>query len=254
MSSQLSLVTSSSVSSSRPPQSLWMVTAAMKLKTVTSWQESYDKPRLYLKANTLPNQQRSFSLSSSHVWIWTLDNKEGRAPKNWCFQIVMTKNLESPLESKEVKQDNFKGNQPWIFIGRTNAEALILWPPDANSWLAGKDPDARNDWRQKRATEDETFGRHHRSNGRELGHTPGDCEGQGSLVCCSAQGHEELRHNLVTEQLVRPQVWSYQCSVENRSHFLHKRKGDIGFINCFSFKAKSLKPKLRQYQISVWHP
>ena len=162
---------------------------------------------------------------------------------------MIEKNLESPLESKEVKQDNFKGNQPWLFLGRTNAEALILWPSDANSWLTGKDPDAGNDWRQeKRTTEDETFGRHYQFNGQELGHTPGDCEGQGSLVCI---GSWRVRHNLATEQLVLcPQVWSFKCSVEKWSHFFHKRKGDIGFINCFSFKATSFKPKLRQCQIS----
>ena len=87
----------------------------------------------------------------------------------------MTKNLESPLESKEVKQDNFKGNQPWIFIGRTDAEALILWPPDAKSQFIWKDPDAGKDRRQedKETTEDEMVGWYHRLDGLGFEQTPG---------------------------------------------------------------------------------
>ena len=84
--------------------------------------------------------------------MWKLDYKEGRVPKNWCFRIVtLNKTLESPLDRKEIKPVNAKGNQSWIFFGRTDAEAeaLIIWPPDAKSWLIGKDPDARKDWRQK---------------------------------------------------------------------------------------------------------
>ena len=84
--------------------------------------------------------------------MWILDHKEGCVPNNWCFQIVvLEKTLESPLDSKEIKSVNLKGNQSWIFIGRTDAEAeaLILWPPDAKSWLTGKDSDAGKDWRQK---------------------------------------------------------------------------------------------------------
>ena len=84
--------------------------------------------------------------------MWTLDNKEGRAPKNWCFQtVVLEKILESPLEGKEIKSVNLKRNLPWILFGRTcaEAEAPIFWPSDANSWLLGKDPDNRKEWRQK---------------------------------------------------------------------------------------------------------
>ena len=88
---------------------------------------------------------------SSHVWVWELDPKEGWASKNWCFWIVVVeKTLESPLDSKEIKPVNPKGNQLWIFTGRTEAEAPILWLPDAKSWLIGKDPDAGKDWRRKR--------------------------------------------------------------------------------------------------------
>ena len=79
--------------------------------------------------------------SSSQVWMWELDRKEGWTLKNWCFQtVVLEKTLESPLDRKEIKPVNPKGNQPWIVIGRTDAEALILWPPDAKSQLIGKDP------------------------------------------------------------------------------------------------------------------
>ena len=100
-------------------------------------------------ANKRPNSQ-SYGFPSSHVWMWKLDHKDGWAPKNWCFQIVvLEKTLESLLDSKEIKPVNPKGNKPWIFTGRMDAEAPILWPLDAKSWLIGKDPDAGKDWRQK---------------------------------------------------------------------------------------------------------
>ena len=96
---------------------------------------------------------------SSQVQMWELDHKEGWAPKNWCFQIVvLEKTLESSLDSKQSKPVNPKGNQPWIFIGRTDAEAPILWPPDSKSQHIGNDPDAGENWRQKKkiVTEKET--------------------------------------------------------------------------------------------------
>ena len=109
---------------------------------------------------------------------------------NWCFwTVVLEKSFESPLDSK-IKPVNPEGNQPWIHIGRTDAEAkaeaLIFWPPDAKNWLIGKDPDAGKDWRQeeKGTTEDEMFGWHHRLNGHELEQVLGDGEGQGSLTRC----------------------------------------------------------------------
>ena len=103
-----------------------------------------------------------------------LDYKEGWAPKNWCFQtVVLEKTLESPLDCKEIKPVNPKGDQPWIFIGRTDAEAEvpILWLLDVKSWIIGKDPDAGKDWRQeeKGTTEDEMVGWHHWVNGHEFG-------------------------------------------------------------------------------------
>ena len=102
----------------------------------------------------------SYGFSSSHAWMWELDHKEGLAVKNWWFQsVVLDKTLESPLDSKKIKQVNPKGNQSWMFIARTvaEAEAPILWPPDMKSRLIGKDSDGGKDWRQKEksAAEDE---------------------------------------------------------------------------------------------------
>ena len=98
--------------------------------------------------------------------MWELDHKESWVPKYWCFwTVVLGKTLESPLDIKEIQPVQPKGNQSWIFIGRTDAEAetLILWPPDVKSWLIGKDPDAGKDWRQEKGTtEDEMDGWHHR--------------------------------------------------------------------------------------------
>ena len=135
---------------------------------------------------------KAMFFSSSHVCMWELDHKDGWVPKNWCFLIVvLEKTLESPLDCKEIKPVNPKGNQPWIFIGRTDAEAPILWSPDSKNQLIGKDPDAGKDWRQKEkgAAEDEMVGWHHRLSGHEFEQTLGDSEGQGSLACCSPWGH-----------------------------------------------------------------
>ena len=136
---------------------------------------------------------QSYGFSSSYIWMWEVDHKEGWAPKNWCFLIVvLEKTLESPLNCKVIKPVNPRGNQPWIFIGRTavEAEALVIWPTESAHW---KDPDAGKDWRQKEkgVTEDKMAGQHYWVNGHELEQTPGDSEGQGSLVCCSPCGHKE---------------------------------------------------------------
>ena len=125
--------------------------------------------------------------------MWELDHKEGWAPKNWCFWTVVLENtLESPLDCKEIKP-NPEGNQSWIFIGRTDAEAPILWPPDVKTWFIGKDPDAGKDWRQEKkgTTEDEMVGWHHQLNGHEFEQALGDDDGQGSLVCCSPWDRKE---------------------------------------------------------------
>ena len=161
------------------------------LKTLAPWKKIYDQPRQHIKkqrhhfANKDPSSQ-SYGFSSSHVGMWELDYKESWAPKNWCFwTVVLEKTLESPLDSKEIKSVNPKGNQSWIFIGRTDAEVetSILWPPDAKSLLIRKDPDAGKDWGQeeKGATVDEMVGWYHQHSGHGYEKTQGDSEGQGSL-------------------------------------------------------------------------
>ena len=139
------------------PKSLQTVTAVLKLRDASPWKKNYDKPRECIKnqrhhfANKCSYSQ-SYGFSSRHVQMWELNHKEGWASKNWCFQIVvLEKILGSPLDCKEIKLVNHKGNQSWIFIGRTDAEAEapILWPRDEKSWLVGKDPDAGKDWGQE---------------------------------------------------------------------------------------------------------
>ena len=146
--------------------------------------------------------------------MWELDYKESWVPKNWCFWIVvLEKTLESPLDYKDIKQVNLKGNQSWIFIVGADAEAetLILWLPDAKNWLFGKDPDAGKYWRQeeKGATEDETVGWHHWLDGHEFEPAQGVGDRQGSLACCSPWGGKESdtseRLNWLTEDAQRPQ-------------------------------------------------
>ena len=117
---------------------------------------------------TLPTKVclvKAMVFSSSHVWMWELDYKQSWVPKNWNFwTVVLEKTLESPLDSKEIQPVHPKGNQSWIFIGRTDAEAEtpIIWPPDAKNWLFGKDPDAGKDWRQEKGTtKDEMVRWHH---------------------------------------------------------------------------------------------
>ena len=144
----------------------------------TPWKESCDKPRQHFKKQRyyfadkgLYNQ--SYGFSSGHVWMWELDYKESWAPKNWCFwTVVLEKTLESPLDCKKIQPVHSKGNQSWIFIGRTDAEAEtpIFWPPDAKNWHIWKVPDAGKDWMQeeKGMTEDEMVGWHHWLNGHEF--------------------------------------------------------------------------------------
>ena len=129
-----------------------------------------------------------YGFSSSHVWMWKLDHKESWAPKNWCFWTVMLKKtLESPLDYKEIKSVHPKENQSWTFTGRTDAEAEIpiLRPPDAKNWLIAKDPDAGEDWRQEKRTENEMLGWHHWLKGHEFEQAQRVGDGQGSLACCS---------------------------------------------------------------------
>ena len=172
----------------------------MKLED-TPWKEGYDQPRQLIKkqrhyfANKGPSSQ-GYRFSSSHVWIWELDYKESWALKNWCFwTVVLEKTLESPLDCKEIQPVHPKGDQFWVFIGRTDAEAeiLILWPLDVKSWLIWKDPDAGTDWEQeeKGMTEDETVGWHHWLNGHGFGWTLRVGDGQGGLACWGSWGRKE---------------------------------------------------------------
>ena len=135
------------------PESLQMVTAAMKLKVTCSLEENlWPIYTAYWKAETILCWQgpycQSYSLSSSHVWMYELDHKQSWVLKNWCIWIVvLEKALESHLDCKEIQPVHPKGNQSWIFIGRTDAEAEtpVLWPLDVKYWLIGKDPDAGKD-------------------------------------------------------------------------------------------------------------
>ena len=141
--------------------------------------------------------------SSSHIQMWKLNHKKGWVAKNWCFQtVVLGKTLEKPLDSKEIKPINPNGNQPWIFIGRSDAEAEVpvLWLPDTKSQIIGKDLDVGKAWGQeeKRVTENELVGWHHWLNGHEFEQALGVGDGQGSLACCRPWFCKELD---MTEQL-----------------------------------------------------
>ena len=150
----------------------------------------------HYSADKVPYSQ-GYSLPSGCVRLWELDHKEGRMTNNWCFQtVVLWMTPESPLDSSEIKPVNLKEDQPWIFTGRTDAEAgaLVFWSSDACRWLIGKVPYSGKDWGQKEKSvlEDDMAGWHHRCNEHELGQTPGDGEGQGDLICCSPWGRKEM--------------------------------------------------------------
>ena len=184
---------------------------------LTPWKKSCDQPRQHVKKQRhyfadkgLSSQ--SYGFSSSHVWMWELDYKESWALKNGCFwTVVLEKTLESPLDCKEIQPVHPKGDQSWIFIGRSDieAETPILWPSDEN-WLFGKDPDAGIDWGQeeKRMTEDEMVGWHHWLNGHVLEQAPRVDDGQGSLACCNQWGGKVLdmteQLNWTEQQLLHP--------------------------------------------------
>ena len=171
----------------------------MKLKDACSLEEIYDQPRQHIKKRTLLCQERSveyiYGFSRSRVWMWELNYKESWELKNWCFwTVVLDNTVESPLDCKEIKPVNSKGNHSWIFIGRTDAEAEtpILWSPDGKNWLIGKDLDAGKDWRQEKAMrEDEMVGWHHGLNGHKFEQALRVGDGQGILVCCSPWDHKE---------------------------------------------------------------
>ena len=168
----------------------------MILKDACSLNKSYDKPRQCIKkqrhcfADKILYSQ-SYGFSSSHVEMWELPIEKAEHRRR-CFRIVV---LEKTFENHLIRPLNHKRNQPWIFSGRTFAEVetLILWPPDANSQLIGKDPDAGKDWRQKERgrAEDEMAEWHHQPNGHEFEQTLKDSRGQRSLACCSPWGCKE---------------------------------------------------------------
>ena len=173
--------------------------------------------------------------------MWQLNFKESWVPKNWCFwTVVLEKTLESPLDCKEIQPVHPKGNQLWIYIGSTDAEAEapILWPPDVKNWLIGKDLDAGKDWRweKKGMTEDEMAGWHHQLDGREFEQALGVGSGQGSLACCSSWGCKELD---MTEQ------WTELNWINPLFHCMY-RKGRVSTLNwdpssnCTSFGSKTL--------------
>ena len=159
------------------------------------------KQRHYF-ANKGPSSQ-GYGFFTGHVWMLELDHKESWAPKNWCFwTVVLEKTLESPLDCKEIQPVHPK-DQSWVFIGRTDVETEtpILWPPDAKSWLIGKDPDAGKDWghEEKGMTEDEMVGWHHQLDGHGFGWTPGVVDGQGGLGMLQFMGSQKVGHDWVTE-------------------------------------------------------
>ena len=152
-----------------------------------------------LKSTDKGPSSQSYDFSSSHVWMWELNYKykESWVPKNWClWTVVLEKTLESPLDCREIKPVNPKGNQSWIFIGRTDAgaEAPILWLTDAKNWLIWKDPDAGKDWRweEKGMTEDEMVGWHNQLDGHEFEQALEVGDGQGSGACYSPWGRKKL--------------------------------------------------------------
>ena len=179
--------------------------------------------------------------------MWELDGEESWAPKNWCFwTVVLEKTLESPLDCKEIQPVHSKGDQSWMFIGRTDAKAEtpVLWPPHAKSWLRliGKDSDAGRDWGQeeKGMTEDDMAGWHHRLDGCESEWTPGIGDGQGGLVCCNSWGHKESdtteRLNWTKLNLLLPEhKWNYlkkQKIVSLLSSFqTHKARNIFKLLN-----------------------
>ena len=163
--------------------------------------------------------------------MWDLDHEDGWVPKNWCFlTVVLEKTLESPLDCKEIQSVHPKGDQSWVFIGRTDVEAEtpILWPPDAKSWLTGKNPDAGKDCGQEMgATEDETVGWHHWLNGHEFEQTPGDSEGPGKLGVLQSMGSQRVRHDFVAEELRGSKHTWYKEFVWNRSSGILYSQGSV---------------------------
>ena len=188
---------------------------------LTPWEESYDQPRQHIKkqrhyfANKGPSSQ-GYGFSIGHVWMWELDYKESWVLKNWCFwTVVLEKTLESPLDCKEIQSVHPKGDQSWVYIGRTDVEAEtpILWPPDVKNWLIWKDSDAGKDWRQEKGmTEDEMVGWHHRLNKHECWVDSGSGWWTGRPGVLWSMGSQRVIHDWATE-LNWNEVESYSIRV-----------------------------------------
>ena len=197
--------------------------------------------------------------------MWELEYKESWAPKNWCFwTVVLEKTLESPLDCKEMQPVHSKGDQSWVFIGRSDAEVEtpVLWPPHAKSWLIGKDSDAGRDWGQeeKGMTEDEMAGWHHWIDGRESEWTPGVGDGQGGLACYDSWGSKESN---MTERLIwsDPSVLISNCMcflcfslLECCRHLDEERMGEQGLEALHSKEPLECKVEIRDNVCAPYEP
>ena len=188
------------------------------------WKKNHEKHRQHIRkqryysANKGPSSQ-SYGFSSSHVWMWELDYKESWVPKNWCFwTVVLEETLESPLDCKEIQPVHLKGNQSWILIGRTDAEAEtpILRPRNIKNWIIGKDPDAGKDWKweEKGTTEDEMVEWHHPLNGHWVWVNPGSWWWTGRPGVLQSMGLQRAGHDWVTELNWTSPITSWQIGGE----------------------------------------
>ena len=164
-----------------------------------------------------------------------VDCEESWAPKNWCFwSVVLEKTLESPLDCKEMQPVHSKGDQSWVFFGRTDAKAEtpLLWPPHAKSWLIGKDSDAERDWGQeeKGTAEDEMAGWHHRLDGHEFEWTLGAGNGQRGLAFCDSWSHKESDMAELLNWLV------FKERISNVEHIFYEIIFQVNFQNCSTIK------------------
>ena len=180
--------------------------------------------------------------------MWELAYKESWAPKNWCFgTVVLEKTLKTPLDCKEIKPVHPKGNQPWVFIESTDAEAPILLPPHAKSWLIGKDPDAGEDWGQeeKGTTEDDMVGWHRWLNGRGFGWTLAVGYGQGGLACCSPGGRKELD---TTERLNgNEQILPFFSCETSLDRSIHLDSPELGLFHLDSGNKEKIAVMVKLY-------
>ena len=191
-------------------------------KMLTLWKESYDQLSILKSRDiTLPTKARLVKAMVFPVVMYGGESwmvKKSWVLKNWCFwTVVLEKTLESPLDCKEIQPVHPKGDQSWVFIGRTDAKAEtpILWPPHVKSWLIGKDPNAGKDWRweEKGTTEGEMVGWHYWLNGHESEWTPGVGDGQGGLACCNSWDPKESD---TSERL----NWTEYMWAENQQYLL----------------------------------